>query len=175
MKLRIRNTRLTLQVIGWLQMIGGIFGLFLMAYLMLKTGAINGGVLLIFCMGIFLFSYSIYCGKRLIWDKQKETGIICSVINYFLQLFQWIVVGCGITYSSGAAITIGISKTVLNFTAGAVFTNFSMSINSDDDFFIKLNLFALLIIIVLFDMLKELKTEKSKVAENINAPELSQL
>jgi len=48
MKLRIKSTNLTVKIIGWLQIIGGIAGIGLMAYLMLNTGEINGALLLIF-------------------------------------------------------------------------------------------------------------------------------
>lgn len=55
MRLRIKSTKLTLQIISGLQIVGGITGLGLVAYLMLQTGPINGAILLIFLMGLALF------------------------------------------------------------------------------------------------------------------------
>ena len=157
MNFRIKNTKLTLQLIGWLQLIGGIFGFGLLAYLMLNTGAISGPVFLIFCVGILLFGYSIYCGKKLIFEEEKTNAIIFSVINQFLQLFQWSILGYGITYTSGVGLTFGINKEILNFTFGATTSNFSISINSDIEFVIKINLFALFTILILFSILREVR------------------
>src|SRR5688572_14400055 len=105
MRLRIKNTTLTLQIISWLQIVGGVSGLGLVAYLMLQTGTINGAILLIFVIGLGLFSFSIYSGKRLLTDETKRTAIILSIINQVVQLFQWSLFGFALSYSSGAEIT----------------------------------------------------------------------
>ena len=88
MRIRIKSTTLTLQIISWLQIVGGVTGLGLVAYLMLQTGTINRAILLIFLIGLGLFSYSIYSGKRLLTDPEKGTGIVLSIINQVVQLFQ---------------------------------------------------------------------------------------
>jgi len=88
MKLRIKNTSITLKIIGWLQIIGGILGLGVMAYIMYQTGTITGIVLLLLLIGIGLFSFSIYSGQLIITELHKSRGIIYSIINQFLQLFN---------------------------------------------------------------------------------------
>ena len=160
MKLRIKSTKLTLQIISWLQIIGGVTGLGQIAYLMLTTGTINGGILLIFQIGLGLFLFSIYSGKRLLSDENKMLGITLSIINQVPQIFQWKIFGSGITYSSGAELTIGIEMLSLKFNFSAIFSKFNMAIKSGDEVFIKLNLIAALIIFVLVDILKELKKLK---------------
>jgi hypothetical protein len=60
MKLRIKNTELTLKIISWLQIIGGIIGIGLIIYSLLNTGELNGPLLFIFLTGISLFIFSIY-------------------------------------------------------------------------------------------------------------------
>lgn len=162
MRLRIKNTTLTLQIISWLQIIGGITGLGLMAYLMLQTGTINGAILLLFLIGIGLFSYSIYSGKKLLTDTEKATGIILSIINQIIQLFHWSMFGYGLSYSSGAEITIGIQALTLKFNFSAIVSTFKMAIESNDEFFIKINIVAALLIFVLMDILKELKSRHEK-------------
>ena len=159
MRLRIKSTKLTLQIVSGLQIVGGITGLGLVAYLMLQTGQINGAILLIFLIGLALFSYSIYSGKRLLTDEEKVTGIILSIINQVLQLFQWSMFGYGVSYSSGAETTLGIQGATLKFNIAAIVSTFKMSINTDDEFFIKINLIAVLIIFVLVDIVKELKND----------------
>lgn len=167
MNINIKNQKLALQLIGWLQCVGGIFGFGLLAYLMLNTGAISGAILLIFCVGILLFGYSTYCGKRLIFDQEKTGAIIVSIINHFLQLIQWSMLGYGLTYTSGVGITAGINKGPFHFTVGATTSNFNMSINSDIEFVFKINLLALFIILVLLNILEEIKKAKVDGYENI--------
>ena len=162
MRLRIKSTTLTLQIIGWLQIVGGVTGLGLVAYLMLQTGTINGAILLIFLIGLGLFSYSIYSGKRLLTDEEKGTGIILSIINQVMQLFQWSMFGYGLSYSAGAEITLGVQGLTFKFNFSAIVSTFKMAINTDDEFFIKINLIAILIIFVLVDIWKELKDESGE-------------
>ncbi len=159
MRLRIKSTPLTLQIISWLQIVGGVTGLGLVVYLMLQTGPINGAILLIFLTGLGLFSYSIYAGKRLLTDAEKGTGIILSLINQVLQLFQWSILGYGLSYSSGAEIALGIQGLTFKFNIAAIVSTFKMAINTDDEFFLKINLIALLIIFVLVDIFEESKEE----------------
>lgn len=164
MKLRIKNTTLTLQIISWLQTVGGITGLGLLAYLMLQTGTINGSILLIFLIGIGLFSYSIYAGNRLLFDEQKENGIILSIINQVLQILQWSILGYGLSYSSGVELTIGLKNMSLNFNFSVITSTFKMAINSDNEFFIKINLIAVLVIFALADIRNELKDQSVSIS-----------
>jgi hypothetical protein len=167
MRLRIKSTTLTLQIISWLQIVGGVTGLGLVAYLMLQTGTINGGLLLIFLVGLALFSYSIYSGKRLLTDNDKRTGIILSIINQVMQIFQWTMFGYGLTYSSGAEIALGIQGLEFKFNFAALISSFNMSINTDDEFFIKINLIAVLLIFVLVDILNEMKDTRGEEIETL--------
>lgn len=165
MRLRIKDTRLTLIVIGWLQIIGGITGIGLVAHLMIQTGTINGALLLIFLIGLGLFIYSMYAGKRLLMDDDKRIGVILSIINQALQLIQWNMLGYGLSYSSGAQLTLGVEGLSFKFNFGAVVSTFRMAINSDDAFLVKINLIALLVIFVLVDIFSELKERKKKQEE----------
>ena len=162
MRLRIKNTKLTLQIIGWVQVAGGLTGLYLVAKLMLQTNDINGALLLIFMIGIFLFLYSIYCGKKLLIEPNKSFSIAYSIINYILQVLQWYLFGYGFTYSSGIELNVGAQKSEFTFNAGLT-SDFAMSINTNDNYFLKINLFALLAVIVLFDVLEENRTISKEI------------
>jgi hypothetical protein len=167
MKLRIKNTTLTIKIISWLQIGGGITGLLMMAYLMLQTGTINGGMLFILLTGIGLFWYSIYSGKRLLTDIEKATALILSIVNYSIQVVQWSISGYGISYNSGIEATLGIEGMMIKFNFAVFFTTFKMFISSADESFIKINFVAILIIIVLVDIIKELKnkSEEQEITE----------
>jgi hypothetical protein len=159
MKLRIKNTMLTLKIIAWWQIIGGVLGLAVMAYILLHTEAVTGPVLLLILIGIGLFGFSIFSGKKILTEMDKSSGIICSIINQCLQLLQWSILGYKFVYSSGLQVTIGFQKSSLVFNFYALISDFNMAIKSDDDFFLKLNISALLLVVVLFNILDERKTQ----------------
>jgi hypothetical protein len=171
MRLRIRDTSLTLKIIGWQQIVGGIAGIGVIAYLMLQTAAVNGGVLLIFLTGLALFIYSIYVGKSLLTDENKRVAIILAIINQAFQLIQWSMFGYGLSYSSGAELTVGIVDTTFKFDLAIITSKFQMSINSDPDFLLKINLFAFLVMLVLVDILNEDENEPEAVEEPVQTGE----
>jgi hypothetical protein len=170
MKPRIKNTQLTLKLISWLQIVGGIAGLGLMAYLMLRTGAINGTLLLILLLGVGIYSFSIYSGKRLLTDVDKKTGIVLSIINQVPQIIQWSLLGYAFTYASGFQLAIGIANTGLSFGFSIITSSFQMAINSDNEFLFRVNFAAIILIGVLGDILAELKqknVEESPVTTSV--------
>lgn len=157
MKLRIKNTDTTIKLISWIQILGGILGLGVMGYLLLQTGTINGPILLIFIIGIGLFSFCIYSGKRLLKDTEKTTALILSIINQVLQIFQWGIFGFAFAYSSGLELTVGFSGGSFKFDFSILTSNFQMTIWGDGDFLFKVNIIAILLIFCLADILNELK------------------
>jgi len=165
MKLRIKNTALTVKIISWLQIVGGILGLYSMTKIMLQTDAVNGPLLFILLFGLSLFIFSIYTGNTTLRSQDKKRGIILMLINQILQLFQWCMFGYSLSYSSGMNLLIGI-KGALSFVFDwEIGSTFSMSINSSDEqFYLKINLIAILLIIVLISIYTELKNE-NKTAE----------
>ncbi|GET31571.1 hypothetical protein PbJCM13498_04340 [Prolixibacter bellariivorans] len=171
MKPRIKNTHFTLTIIGWLQVVGGIAGLGLMAYLMLKTGTINGAILLMFLLGLGLYGFSIYSGKRLLTDGDKKTGIILSIINQVPQIIQWSLLGYALTYASGFQLAIGMANTGLSF--GFSISSFKMAINSGGDFLFRVNFTAIVVIGVLANILAELKQENVEESPLVTSDEQS--
>lgn len=149
MRLIIENSTRILKLISYLQIIGGITGLVLIGNLLLQTGALNGPLLLIFLTGIGLFLFSIYCGKVLL-GLDKKKGIIYSLINQGLQLFQWSAFGYGMSYSSGARACVEIKGLSITFDFAIVVSSFDMYINSGQEFYVKVNIIALFVIIVLY-------------------------
>lgn len=167
MELRIKNTKITTKIIGWIQIIGGITGLGIMAFLMLKTGAINGALLLVFLIGISLFSLSIYSGRQLLNKENQKLGLWLSAVNFLLQLFSFSIKGYGLSYCSGLAINIGIEDSILKLSANFIKSNFSMSINDQSvTFMITINLIALLALWVIADIYDEKYIKKVEKFEN---------
>lgn len=173
MKPRIKNTQLTLKIIGWLQIVGGIAGLGLIAYTMLGTGTITGTLLLMLLMGIGLFVFSIYAGKRLLTDADKKTGIILSIINQVPQIIQWSLLSYAFIYASGAQLSAGISNAGLSIDIKIFTSAFQMAINSDNEFLFRVNFFAIVVIGVLGDILAELKQKNVEESPVVTSDEQS--
>lgn len=168
MMLNNKKTDLVLKGISWLQIIGGITGLILIGNLLLQTGTLSGPLLLIILIGISLFIYSIYAGRKLFKGNQKN-GIILSVINQILQLFQWSLFGYGLSYSSGAQISIGLKglKVVADFSVFV--SKFEMYINSSKDVYVKVNIIAVLLIITLYYIFRRIETAQIKENQKSNS------
>jgi hypothetical protein len=161
-KLRIRTTDFTIRFISWLQIIGGISGLWLISTLLLQTGAITGGILFIFLIGISLYIFSIYSGNILLRGPNKKKGLMLSIVNQSFQLIQWSMFGYGFSYSCGLELLIGIKNLSFYFKYDILFSTFLMSINSNNDFFVKINIIPVFLLVILVDIYMEIR-KKGKV------------
>jgi hypothetical protein len=171
MKYRIKNTQITILILAIYQILGGISGLGLIAWLLLKTQTINGSILLIFFIAIGLYSFSIKSGINLI-QKDYKKGLIFSMIN---QIFQIIAIGCGsneFNYFSGSKAALGFDftngfNTKFNFGLTSEF-NFGINL-SDKVYYLYINIVAIVLLAVLFDLYNEIvlkKIVKPEIAKN---------
>lgn len=161
MKKRIKNTAVTTKILGWLQIIGGIYGLGLIVWLLQKTQTINGPVLLIFLTGLSLFIFSIVSGRYLLSKVNLKLGLILTAINFTLQLVTFEINGNGFAYCSGINLMIGIENG-FKIGFGLVNSVFNMSLNTDDtDFILKLNIGAIFIIWLVADIYDEIFKQKT--------------
>ncbi|WP_162428429.1 hypothetical protein [Pontibacter pudoricolor] len=157
MNLRIKNSQITLKVIGWIQIIGGILGFWVMSKIMLYTETVSGGILLVILVGLGLFSFSIYAGRHLLSEKEVTYGIILSIINQALQTVHFSMFGNGLSYSSGLVSLIGIENGFkFNFAIFSSVFNMSYLLESYD-FMLKINLVAIFLILILVDIWRERK------------------
>ena len=167
MKKRIKDSKTTLRAIAFYQIIGGIIGIGLVGWLMLRTGQINGPILFILLLAIFLFGLSIYSGKLLFRNNKQKEGIIYSTIIQGLQIFSFGVGGYVYEFFSGANATIGFNLTNgFEFKFGAALSTFTFNINSDTNYFIKINILAIIIMVVLLDIYEEQYKPKTANVES---------
>lgn len=108
-KRRIRKTiHYIIIFLGVYQLLGGLYGLTLVftssPFYVLKN-------LLYFVIIISLFIYSTFCGIKLIRGKQLSKGIKHSLINQYLQLIQFEILGNGLYYVAGCYLALGFSDT----------------------------------------------------------------
>lgn len=154
-KLRIKDTAITLKIISWLQIVGGITGVFLLGKLLLQTGTINGPLLLILLIGISLFIFSLYVGKILLTEKDKIAGIRLSLLNQALQLFHFNLFGFGFSYCAGSSFLLGVKGLSIDFNFSIITSSFHMFVFTEGEYYFKINFLAVLIIIVLYDIYNE--------------------
>lgn len=160
MNLRIKNTSITTKILGWLQIIGGIYGLGVVSFLTINLGEISGALLFIILVGYLLFTLSITAGVKLLSKRTVKLGLILSVVNNCLQLFQFKVLGWALTFTSGMALAFGYNEG-FKFEFAIISSEFNMAINTDDmEFYFLINVMAFVFIAVLLDIWRELFGEE---------------
>lgn len=94
-----------INILGLYQIIGGVIGMGLTLWLILGLVTIPGRLIMLICIAIALYSYSIYCGTLLL--KKNITGLKHSLINQYLQIVNFTILGFTFQYVSGAYLTVG--------------------------------------------------------------------
>ncbi|MCT4590617.1 MAG: hypothetical protein N4A71_22515 [Carboxylicivirga sp.] len=175
MKYRIKNTKTTLRVIAIYQILGGVLGIGLMGWLLLRTGQINGPLLFIYFLAIFLFGLSVHSGNLLLKKDSLKTGLIFSLVLQTLQVLAFGIGSYTYMFFSGARASIGIDFTNgFEFGFKASFSEFSFIINaSEPEYFININLIAILVLSVLIDIYEELYKRKPDEKPEVTEPEQS--
>lgn len=150
-------TKLSILAIN--QIIGGVLGIILTVYVM--TTAVTFSLLLITIL-IFIFGlycYSILCGILIF--KSPLTGLKNSLINQYLQILYFSILGYGFKYLSGLYISVELDLGNLpSFQLqGGIST---WNINFKNAFEIKtvgINFIAVLLIIFIDRQIKILKVK----------------
>ena len=146
-----------IKIIPIIEIIGGGWGIILLANILIKTGEIYGVVLFIFISGFSLFAFSVFAGKRLL--KNDLSGYIYSFINLALQVIQISGGNYKYSYTAFPAVLIGFSEGKLSFSL-AILPSFNMAINSSSQHFAIINLFPAALFLLLLWYYKEFKTVK---------------
>lgn len=159
MNFRIKNTKRTTKIIALYQIIGGVMGIFLISYLLLRTEMINGPVLFIFLFAMFLYGFSIHSGNLLLQSTNRKKGLIYSAILQGLQIFSFAIGNYSYEFYSGLKATIGFGfGDVFGFDFGLAISSFNIVINSGvDNYFLGINFIAIIILLILLDIYNEPK------------------
>jgi len=149
-----------MKILGWYQIVGGIGGLAILALLILRLIDISLGLLPMLTIAFVLFSYSIIAGVTLL--KDKSAAITYTLINQWLQLISFSLVGWAFKYVSGIVLSIGIDATQdFKFAFSAGFSTFQITFDGNSDIFVfQLNLVALGVIIFLDQVSLDMKKER---------------
>ena len=168
MKFINQNRKTIIRLFAWLQIVGGITGLFLIAKFMLLTGQITGPILLIFVTGLALFMFSIFAGRDLLRSNAKKNHFTLTLINQALQAVHGSMLGWGLTYTSGANFSIGVASMAFKFNISFIMSTFSMTINSAHAFGLHINLFAIAVILILIHYKERAEEGTKAVSSELN-------
>ena len=149
-----------LKGLGIYQIAGGIVGIGLTIWLIANQETVPGFFLLLILVALGLNSYSIYCGTLLL--KHKANGLNHSLINQYLQLINFSILGYGFQYISGVYLSAGVDLTnSIDFKFNLGISAWQININSDNEVvLINLNFVALYLIIFIDKLKKKIIVEK---------------
>jgi len=178
MKLRIKSTKTTLLLFGIYQILGGLAGFYVVAWLLQQTGTINGITLLIFLIAIGLYCLSMKAGSVLL-RKDYKRGLILSMINQLFQIVAIAIGGYNFAFSSGAKLNTGFNFTdgfLVKFDFG-LSSEFNLSWNSGQEYFIYINILAIFLLYVLMDIYEELfkKKDSDKIVKSTETYDTNEL
>ena len=148
-----------------MQIVGGIFGVGVVSYILVRLQELSGTLLFIILTGYALFAFTITAGTKLLSRETLKLGMILSFISYSLQIFQLKMFGYGLTFTAGTAFSIGYENS-FKVNLEVISSQFSMAMNSDpDEFIFMINLVSIVVIYVLIDIWNEIYV--------LNEPELN--
>jgi hypothetical protein len=163
----MQKTESRIKIIGIYQIIGGLIGLIATILLLVKFGFINGSSFKMFLLFILLYSFSVFCGYLLI-KKQFEKGLNYSIINQLIQVLSFSILGFSFKFYSGLFLSLGINlttDTILTYNFGLTTWNFKL--NSESGIIeISINLVALILINIIFNLKEKLKLQKTQSINN---------
>ena len=141
--------------LAYYQILGGIFGIGLTAYLFLTSNSYHVILILILILFLAIYSYSIFCGIMLL--KKRMLGFKHSKINQLLQLIHFSILGYAFQYIAGLHISISIDLADLlnlKINLGTSTWEFAFNKNSETSI-ISVNLLAIFLIIFIDKQMNE--------------------
>ena len=148
-----------LKGLGIYQIVGGLIGLIVTLKVIIEQETFPILLLLLFLIAIMLYSYSIYCGVLVF--KLNDRGLFHSLINQYLQLINFTILGYSFRYVSGVYLSTGLDLTnsiKLKFNLGI--STWQIIINDNNEFIlVSINLVALFLIIFI-DKIKRKVNER---------------
>ena len=159
-----KNILIQLKGLGIYEIVGGVIGIGLTIYLIATQLSVPGLLFLIFLFSLLLYCYSIYCGIVLL--KNKSNALNYSLVNQYLQLINFSILGYAFQYISGIYLSVGIDLTSseylkINFGVSA----WQININRDKDIIlVNLNFVALFLIIFIDNLKKKINISADVVS-----------
>ena len=128
----MKNIITELKSIGWYQIIGGAIGILIIGYSLSGYKQFSGEVILTYSFILSFFLYSIYCG--ILCLSNRKYALLHSLINQFIQLFGFAILGFAFYYVAGVYFSIGFDlSTSLEMKLNFGFSKFDFNINREQE------------------------------------------
>ena len=162
-----KKTLTKFDIIATYQIIGGLLGVVFQILLLLNSD-ISRALLFFTFLAICLYSFSIYCG--ILFFINHESWIRFSLLNQFLQIFNFSLLGFGFEYVSGISQCVGIDFTTsFNLRFNFTISSWHILINGDTEINeLNINLIAFYIII----LIEQYKKKKKRADVNNRLSEI---
>lgn len=148
-------------ILALYQIIGGAFGLALTLNWMYTLSQIQPLLYILIFLAICLMGYSILCGILIL--LKKDDNLKYSLINQYLQLINFSILGYSFQYVSGVYLFVGIDFTdsfIFKFSTGI--TTWYLGFNTASEVMqVNLNLCALFMILFIEKLRKQSKEYKA--------------
>jgi hypothetical protein len=155
-----RDTSSKLKALAIYQIAGGVIGVGLTVWIILRTPTFSALLLLLLVVILGLYVHSIYCGTLLL-DK-KTVGLNHSLVNQALQLVSFSILGFTFQYMSGLFLTTGIDLTnsfEILFNAGISSWKIVLR-DSEQPLILNFNFIALFLIIFIIRLKNKIQQEQ---------------
>ena len=156
--------------IGWYQMIGGIYGILSVFYILIRAGTLTGGDLFLVLFTISLFSFGVYCGNLL--RKTDVRGLNLSTWNQALQVIQFGVLAITFEFNAGIGVLFGFDwgETFIP-DVSISFSGFNFQYHTTDTSHLSfwINIVPILIIYWIDRIEKDIEAQKKIVEYTIKA------
>jgi len=157
----LKSIKSKLRLFGIYQIAGGIIGLGLTVWIVSGVTTFTSAVIILLLLSTGLYTYSIYCGALLL--KKRQSGLKHSLVNQFLQLVNFSILGYTFQYISGVFLTVGLDLTnSVLFTFNLGISQWQMTLNGSTEIFvININFVAFLLILFFEKQRKEIYKQQA--------------
>lgn len=158
----LKNKKLinSLKLLAYYEIIGGLIGLAILIYLILITSSIQLPLIVFLAIGTPLFALSIISGQQLLKENPRR-GLNLSTATQYLQIISFAIHGYSFMFVSGFMLSAGIDMTdSLKMSGSFSLSELRINYNLHNELlFFKLNIVAVIILIVIGKIKSELKVD----------------
>ena len=155
------STSKKVRALGIYQILGGLFGIGLMLY-MIDFLTLPPFLRFFFFIGFVLFTFSIYCGVLLF--LRPALGLKCSTYNQLFQTISFSVSGYAFQYISGVCLMVGLDMTEsINFKFTAGTPAWRLSINDENQLLlVSFNIFSFFLLLMIDKLQSKMSESQSE-------------
>jgi hypothetical protein len=156
-----KNDNWKLKTLGIYQVAGGVVGIALIGWLLIYLKNYTISLMLLMMVPLVWYGFSIHCGISLL--KRSPWALKLSLINQYMQLINFSILGYSLQYVAGPGAYIGfdLTNTILLNLSFDLFTKWDITIATNSPvILINLNVVALMLIIFIKRMKSRMSAEE---------------